>query len=70
MRIIKSGIKPSERLYQVTCTTCKTEFEFKQSEATFYDDQREGSYYSIKCPICNDSVFATYHNLVKENKHD
>lgn len=56
MRIIKQGIPPSERLYVRTCYTCKTEFEFKQSEAKLEMDVRDGNYLRINCPVCGNMI--------------
>ena len=54
MKVIKRGIKPSERIWQGTCHQCRSELEAQESEMTHIThDQREGGYFSWeKCPVC------------------
>ncbi len=56
MRIIKEGIHPNEIVHQGTCTTCKTEVEFKRSEGEVVYDQRDGDYVKVACPICGGTI--------------
>lgn len=60
MRIIKEGSLPEEKEKRATCSHCGTIFEFKLKEAVRKDDQREGSWYEIKCPFpgCSRMVIA------------
>lgn len=53
MRIIKQGQKPEDKLHTLTCTKCKCEFEFKQSEATQLHVSRNQKILRIACPCCN-----------------
>jgi len=53
MKIIKYGQLPSQRRYQIECSSCGTIFEFKAEEAAYHSDTRDGDYYSIYCPLCN-----------------
>jgi hypothetical protein len=56
VEIIKRGVKPEEKEYQVICYTCKTEFKFKQKEGKVHHDPRDGNYVSIPCPVCANIV--------------
>lgn len=52
MEILKRGTPPDDREYKGTCHTCDTVVLFKRSEARLVDDQRDGSFLVVKCPIC------------------
>ena len=52
MKIIKQGQLPGEKVYNVTCRNCKTEFEFKKDEANYVPDNRNREWLQIACPIC------------------
>lgn len=56
MRVIKKGIPPGEKLYIATCLWCKSEVEFKANEGKFTDDQRDGSYITVRCPVCENEI--------------
>ena len=57
MEIISYGTLPST-LHDATCSNCKTQFRFKESEAQMVSDPRDGNYWTIKCPLsgCNNIV--------------
>lgn len=61
MRIIKQGVAPSEREYQVTCSSCKTIFAFYMNSVKTRSDQREGTWYEVTCPHkpCSKTVTMT-----------
>ena len=52
MRIIKRGELFQDKLYQVTCHTCETVFEFKCSEAKveYTDRPNDSPCFVIPCP--------------------
>lgn len=56
MKIIKRGSLPAERDHQACCDHCGTVFQFLQGEAKFHDDQRDGAYLAIACPVCQRTV--------------
>ena len=56
MRVIKEGFIPEEYIYQATCNHCKTEIEFAAKEAKRTNDQRDGDFYTVKCPLCGREV--------------
>ena len=56
MEILHKGTPPSARVHEATCNTCKTQIRFKQYEAKYHSDQREGDYLSIGCPVCGHSI--------------
>jgi hypothetical protein len=51
MEIIKKGRVPSLQEYRATCSNCHTEFKFKQYEGKITDDQRDGRFISVHCPM-------------------
>lgn len=56
IEIIKRGKPPGEIGYEVTCHNCKSELRFKGSDAKYSNDQRDGNYLSIDCPVCHRKV--------------
>jgi RNase P subunit RPR2 len=66
MKIISRGILPEEFIYRVTCSNCKTYFEFQRSEGKVTYDQRDGSFVTVECPVCQHSVHADLNNYIKE----
>jgi endogenous inhibitor of DNA gyrase (YacG/DUF329 family) len=63
MEIIKRGTLPSERQYSGTCSTCGTQVKFKEGEARFHSDQRDGDFITVDCPVCGKIIYGT---LLKE----
>lgn len=57
VRIITPGRLPEEKVHEATCSTCHCRFEFKQHEARFSPDQRDGDALGIKCPACSREVW-------------
>lgn len=53
MEIIRAGELPGEKIYEATCSHCKTLFRFKRNEAHLKtsNDQRDPSYLEIMCPF-------------------
>lgn len=56
VKIVRRGRLPQEIEYQADCYGCKTLFTFAGVDAKFHSDQRDGDYYEIKCPVCNEPV--------------
>ena len=52
MIVTKTGVLPEDKIYSVVCVNCKTEFEFKQSEASVMNDRNE-IVLLVSCPVCN-----------------
>lgn len=52
MKIIYRGTDPKDTTHRAVCGQCKTEVEFAQSEAVYHNDQRDGDFLSISCPVC------------------
>ena len=57
MKIIKKGKLPEEKVYRATCYACATVFEFKAKEGEYFSNQRDGSAYIVKCPLCKNNVY-------------
>jgi hypothetical protein len=51
MKIIKEGRLPQEKVYRTSCGNCGTVFEFKEAEAKYTCDQRDGDFYTLHCPL-------------------
>lgn len=58
MKIITKGSLPELKTYRATCRNCKTVFEFLKKEAIFVNDQRDGSFLKVQCPLeeCKNEV--------------
>lgn len=56
VQVIRRGVVPSERVYNATCRKCSSELRFRRGIAKFHDDQRDGAYLSVPCPVCGDQV--------------
>lgn len=65
MKILKKGQEPSERVYQATCSYCKTEIEFLQAEGRIQRSQRDGDSISVDCPICKWSITKDLDGYIK-----
>lgn len=52
MKILERGTKPTNKVYTVRCTHCRTKFEFARHEGKVIYDQREGDFIMIACPVC------------------
>jgi hypothetical protein len=66
VRIIKQGVPPTEKIYRAECYTCKSVLEFKQGEATYWPDQREGDHLTLLCPVCRSSVTVNVSDFVSD----
>ena len=49
--IVSAGRLPENSTYNATCMNCKTVFTFTRGEALLVDDQRDGDYLQISCPL-------------------
>jgi RNase P subunit RPR2 len=56
MKILKEGKRPEDTVHRGTCNRCNTEFEFVRSEGTVTNDQRDGDFVSVDCPVCGSRV--------------
>jgi hypothetical protein len=67
VEIIRKGELPGEKIYETTCTNCKTRFRFKKKEARFSSDQRDGNALIIRCPLegCNNDCWVTTNEQTK-----
>lgn len=57
MKIIRKGIDPKNRRMTGTCNNCSTEIECIASEAEVHSDIRDGNYYTVRCPVCEYSIY-------------
>ena len=53
IQIIQRGVLPAAVRYKTECRHCNTIFSFLKSDARLTDDQRDGDFYTIKCPVCS-----------------
>jgi len=56
MEIIKQGQKPEDILHEGVCLNCTTQVRFARSEGEVTHDQRDGSFVSVRCPVCNHQI--------------
>ena len=53
IQIIQRGVLPAAIRYKTKCRHCNTIFSFLKSDAHLTGDQRDGDFYTIKCPVCS-----------------
>ena len=53
IQIIQRGVLPAAVRYKTECRHCNTIFSFLKSDARLTGDQRDGDFYTIKCPVCS-----------------
>jgi uncharacterized protein with PIN domain len=59
VRIIKRGIPPEQKSYNVICSHCKSELEVEQQEARPSSDQRDVGVFFVQCPVCKRETWFT-----------
>lgn len=59
-KIIKQGIDPKTKTFEVECIRCKTQFTYQMEDVE--SDQRDGDY--VECPCCKSFInHAGNHNI-------
>jgi len=58
--ILTRGTPPGERIATGTCHRCKTVARWTGSDGTHRDDQRDGEWSEIACPVCKNPMTGTY----------
>jgi hypothetical protein len=58
MKIVRQGVDQSKQPVQAECNHCHTVIEFLPFEAKYVSDQRDGDFYQIACPTCNNNITA------------
>ena len=53
IQIIQRGVLPAAIRYKTKCRHCNTIFSFLKSDARLIDDQRDGNFYTLECPVCS-----------------
>ncbi len=56
MKIIHLGSAPENRVHQAICYHCRSTVEFEQREAEHVNDQRDGDFLRIECPVCRHMI--------------
>lgn len=59
MKIIGRGSLPGEREWKALCGNCRTRFEFLEKEGQVHDDQRDGRYITVLCPVCSNQCYGS-----------
>jgi RNase P subunit RPR2 len=57
VKVIKAGTWPVDKTRKVTCKTCKSVLEVKDSEWQSTEDVREPSVVCVDCPICKHKIY-------------
>jgi ribosomal protein S27E len=68
VEVITRRTPPNDRVYEVTCTTCKSDLRFKRQEGELLRDQRDGDFLEIKCPVCEDRVTCGVDDYVRDGE--
>ena len=67
MKILERGTLPSNRVFRVSCNTCKSKLEFTAGEAKQDSDLRGGdTWWKVDCPVCKALVYGYKSNIVNE----
>lgn len=67
MKVIKKGHNPKLIPLRGTCPRCGAVIEALPTELEYTSDQREGDYYSCKCPDCKESTVYFTEPKLSEN---
>jgi hypothetical protein len=73
VKILKHGKLPDDDVFRGTCHYCKTEFECKRHEGKYIDDQRDGPFLEVNCPVCGKKTYAYKRDdgqLIPEHRRD
>lgn len=64
MKLISRGVDPKTVVRNATCANCHSKYEFtaSDSEVKYTSDQRDGSFFSFTCTVCNQLVYASAAN--------
>ncbi|MDP9837564.1 DNA-directed RNA polymerase subunit RPC12/RpoP [Neorhizobium huautlense] len=54
--ITKLGKLPGNEEHTGKCNHCKTEVKFKREAAKYHNDQRDGDYLEVACPLCSNPI--------------
>jgi len=60
MKIIRMGVIPEDKEYEITCSRCTTVFQFSKKESTESPDQRNSGCGVILCPVCHTYSYFNY----------
>lgn len=70
MQIVKRGEAPEEKVIDATCVRCRTEVRFRVGEAKYVNDQRDGDFYQVKCPVCTSLITKYVHTPKSPNWYE
>lgn len=68
MEILRRGSTAADAYHTVTCAHCSSLLRFQRKEAKLVEDQRDGDYYEIRCPVCGEPI-TIQAGLVESRKH-
>jgi RNase P subunit RPR2 len=57
IKITKRGQLPAEKVYKMTCNSCKTKIEANKGDGEITDDRNE-SFLVVKCPVCGQGIWS------------
>ena len=58
MKILRLGVLPQKKVYETTCSHCKTHFSFLQEEAKLSESRFGEKTLTVVCPMMNCNVVA------------
>ena len=56
IEILERGMLAEDKPYEAICNRCRSRLRFLRGDAKFTDDQRDGVFLTITCPVCGDLV--------------
>lgn len=58
MKVIVRGTPPENTPVRIDCQQCASVLECNRSELAFVPDEKNGAYWTCKCPVCDGTVVA------------
>lgn len=52
MKLIKQGQLPEDKIREIECRHCKSEYEITKKDCERVQDWRDGDFYWFICPTC------------------
>ena len=56
IEVVELGTPPDQVEYETRCQKCQSKLKFKRSDAKYVNDQRDGDYLTVECPVCKNLV--------------
>lgn len=60
VEILRRGTIYGERIHIVECSECGSRLKYKEKEVKVTHDQRDGTFITFVCPVCNKTGHCDY----------